>query len=119
MDSTILTPMNSSPNTAATSTPSSDPGGADTTTFPVTVTLDDPAAVANLSGTDVSVVVTRQRHDDVTAVPVTALLALAEGGYAVERASDHRLVPVELGLFDDGWVEVSGVDAGLRVVVPA
>jgi multidrug efflux pump subunit AcrA (membrane-fusion protein) len=58
-------------------------------------------------------------------VPVTALLALAGGGYAVEVVDPtgvHRLVAVELGLFDDagGLVQVSGsgLKAGQRVVVP-
>ena len=57
------------------------------------------------------------------AVPVNALLALAEGGYAVEVERDGRraLVGVETGLFADGQVEVSGqgLAAGDRVVVPA
>jgi hypothetical protein len=59
-------------------------------------------------------------------VPVNALLALAGGGYAVEivdAAGVHRLVPVSLGLFDDGQglVQVSGsrLRAGQRIVVPA
>ena len=55
-------------------------------------------------------------------MPVEALLALAEGGYAVEvddgGAATH-LVGVELGVFADGWVEVTGdVEAGDQVVVP-
>jgi len=59
-------------------------------------------------------------------VPIDALLAEAEGGYAVEVVgahAEHRLVPVSLGLFDDadGLVQVSGptLAAGQRVVVPA
>ncbi|MGH9183303.1 MAG: hypothetical protein ACRDZ9_05740 [Acidimicrobiales bacterium] len=59
-------------------------------------------------------------------VPVTALLALAGGGYAVEVADPdgtRHLVPVDLGLFDDaeGLVQVtgSGLEAGQRVVVPS
>ena len=59
----------------------------------------------------------------VTAVPVEALLALAEGGYAVERrgAGDaSELVPVEVGAFADGWVQVTGdLAEGDDVVVPA
>jgi hypothetical protein len=61
---------------------------------------------------------------DALVVPVNALLALASGGYAVEEiAADgsHRLVAVELGLFDDaeGLVQISGanVHAGDQVVV--
>jgi hypothetical protein len=54
-------------------------------------------------------------------VPITALIALPGGGYAIERAdrSHHRL-PVQTGLFSNGMVEVSGpgVVEGLQVVAP-
>jgi hypothetical protein len=58
------------------------------------------------------------------AVPVNALLALADGSYAVEIDSGgrRRVVPVQTGLFDEdgGIVEISGTDitAGTRVLVP-
>ena len=58
-------------------------------------------------------------------VPVDALLALSNGGYALEEIGSggvHHLVAVNLGLFDDadGEVQVSGagVAAGQRVVIP-
>jgi hypothetical protein len=59
----------------------------------------------------------------VLAVPVTALVALSEGGYAVEvQGADGttRLIAVETGLFADGTVEVtgSGLEAGMLVIVP-
>jgi hypothetical protein len=57
---------------------------------------------------------------------VTALLAQAGGGYAVEivdAGGGRQLVPVHLGSFDqaNGLVQVSGpgVRAGQRVVVPS
>lgn len=53
---------------------------------------------------------------DALHVPVSALLALAGGGYAVELA-DHTLVPVTIGMVADGEVQVSGVSAGTKVVV--
>jgi hypothetical protein len=61
------------------------------------------------------------RADDVLAVPVEALLALAEGGYGVEvvdAPGRTHLVGVDTGTFADGWVEVSGTDVsvGLEVV---
>jgi putative peptidoglycan binding protein len=99
-------------------------GQAGTPTVEVTVTLDDAAAAASLDGAPVTVVVTRSSRPSVLAVPVNALLALLEGGYAVEvvetDGSTH-LVGVETGIFDDGWVEVSGegLDEGLAVVVPS
>jgi hypothetical protein len=57
----------------------------------------------------------------VLAVPVTALVALQGGGYGLELAGNRRIVPVEAGLFADGYVEVSGsaIREGTRVVVPS
>ena len=66
---------------------------------------------------------TTSRADDVLAVPVGALLALAEGGYAVEVvAADGTtsLVGVKLGLASDetDLVEVRGdLHEGDTVVV--
>jgi membrane fusion protein, multidrug efflux system len=66
--------------------------------------------------------IVRQERPDVLAVPVNALLALLEGGFAVERLADDgttELVAVETGLFADGWVEVTGdLAEGDEVVVP-
>lgn len=85
-------------------------------TVEVVVSLDDPG---DYDQAPVEVRLTRASREAVLAVPVGALLALAEGGYAVE-AADGRLVAVTTGLFADGWVEVSGeVSEGMAVVVPA
>lgn len=90
--------------------------------FEVTVTLDDPTAAAGLDEAPVTVTVVTDRRDDVVAVPVTSLLALVEGGYAVEvvdPGGGSHLVAVEPGFFADDLVEVSGeVGPGDRVVVP-
>jgi hypothetical protein len=103
-------------------TPESDSPGADPTpTIEVTVTLDDPAASGTLDQAPVTVWVVTSAAQDVLAVPVDALLALAEGGYAVERVTSGgtELVAVELGAFADGWVQVTGdVAEGDQVVVP-
>jgi peptidoglycan hydrolase-like protein with peptidoglycan-binding domain len=75
---------------------------------------------AGLDDAPVSVNFTASSVTGVLAVPVRALLALAEGGYAVERvtATGTELVPVELGAFADGYVQVTGtVAAGDTVVV--
>ena len=91
-------------------------------TVPVTVAFDDPSAGGTLDGAPVTVHVIRRSRDDVLAVPVESLLALREGGYAVEVADvdgGTRYVGVQLGLFTDGWVEVTGsLSEGDRVVVP-
>jgi peptidoglycan hydrolase-like protein with peptidoglycan-binding domain len=92
-----------------------------TTTIPVTVKLDNPNAGGRLDQAPVDVYVTTQTRRGVLAVPVIALLALKEGGYAVETvdaAGRHQLVAVRLGVFSNGMVEVSGsgLRAGAKVV---
>jgi hypothetical protein len=96
-------------------------GQEQTTTVPVTVALDNPGAGGRLDQAPVEVYVTTQTRRGVLAVPVTALLALREGGYAVETvdaAGQHHLVAVRLGVFSGGMVEVSGsgLRAGTKVV---
>jgi peptidoglycan hydrolase-like protein with peptidoglycan-binding domain len=79
-------------------------------------------ADADVPDGPVSLQLVRQERPDVLAVPVNALLALLEGGYAVERVTDDgltELVAIDAGLFADGWVEVEGdLEEGDEVVVP-
>jgi peptidoglycan hydrolase-like protein with peptidoglycan-binding domain len=95
-------------------------------TIPVFVSLGHDADAGAIDEAPVQVEITTGRVKDALSVPVTALLAQAGGGYAVERVTsdgERDLVPVELGTFDhaNGLVEVrgSGLEAGDRVVVPA
>ena len=87
------------------------------------MSLDRPKATGSLDQAPVDALITTDVRRHVLAVPVNALLALAEGGYAVEVERDGRrqLVGVRLGLFAEGMVEVrgGGLRAGDRVVVPA
>jgi peptidoglycan hydrolase-like protein with peptidoglycan-binding domain len=66
--------------------------------------------------------ITEQLKSDLTMVPVRALVALAEGGYAVSVVGEDgvgRYVAVDTGLFQDGWVEVAGdIAPGDLVEVP-
>lgn len=88
-------------------------------TLPVTLTLADAEKAKELSAAPVTVEVTRERRRQVLAVPVTALVALAEGGFAVRRESGE-LVAVETGLYADGYVEITeGLAEGDPVEVPA
>jgi peptidoglycan hydrolase-like protein with peptidoglycan-binding domain len=95
-------------------------------TVSVSVTLTHQAAAGRLDQAPVQVSITTSSVDNALVVPVNALLALAGGGYAVEvvgAGGVHRLVTVDLGLFDDaeGLVQVSGtgVHAGQQIVVPS
>lgn len=95
-------------------------------TVDVTVTPASAAATGTLDQAPVQVQIVTASVARVLVVPVTALLARAGGGYAVEVVpadGPHRLLPVTVGLFDDagGLVQVSGAGlaAGQSVVVPA
>ena len=88
----------------------------------VTILLAEPASEVWIGAT-VDVEITETLVTDALVVPATALLALVEGGYAVEVvAADGslRLIGVETGLFVDGDVEVESpeLSAGMSVVVP-
>ncbi len=89
----------------------------------VTVTLDDPAATGTLDQAPVRVGIASDSRTGVLAVPVNALLALAEGGYGVRvvDAGGSRIVAVKTGLFAKGMVEVEGegLTEGMDVEVPA
>ena len=50
----------------------------------MTIDLDPAATLPELDAAPVTVHAVVTRHDDVLAVPVSALVALLEGGYAVE-----------------------------------
>jgi len=58
------------------------------TAGPVTVRVEDDAVL------------------DAIVIPVRALVAFAEGGHGVE-VEGRGLIAVELGSFDDGWVEIT------------
>ncbi|MCE2512431.1 MAG: peptidoglycan-binding protein, partial [Acidimicrobiia bacterium] len=88
----------------------------------VTILLAEPASEVWIGAT-VDVEITETLIEDALVVPATALLALVEGGYAVEVVAEDgslRLVGVETGLFVDGDVEVRSpeLSAGMSVVVP-
>jgi putative peptidoglycan binding protein len=89
----------------------------------VTVRLTQPGAAGHLDQAPVSVNVVSAQARGVLAVPVSALVALAGGGYAVDvvQGSTVRLLAVQTGLFSQTLVQVSGagLTAGQRVQVPA
>lgn len=100
-------------------------GSSTTPTIAVGVTPSDPAATGTWVQAPVQVAITTASVASALVVPVTALLARSDGGYAVEvvdPGGTHRLVAVSLGQFDDahGLVQVTGsaLTAGQEVVVP-
>ena len=101
----------------------------------IEVTLDvlNPESIEVYDQAPVKVFVTTEVSENVLYVPVNALIALAEGGYAVEifsgdvegevfdgdSGTDTTYVAVEIGVFTDGFVEIIGnFQKGQLVVVP-
>jgi len=93
----------------------------------------NPEEVDAYDQAPVKVFLTTEVSENVLYVPVNALLALAEGGYALEvyegaaegstfegeSGVDTTYVAVEIGVFTDGFVEVIGnIQEGQLVVVP-
>ena len=101
-------------------------GGADLSALGVLVghATDDAGATGSVDQAPVKVGITTDSRKRVLAVPINALLALAEGGYGVrvvDGAEPGRIVAVTPGLFSRGMVEVSGdgIVEGTQVEVPA
>jgi hypothetical protein len=93
-------------------------GSGSSSTIPVTITLSGHHMGAGLDQAAVSVNFAQQRANHVLSVPVTALLAVSGGNYAVQDAqAPHSLIPVTVGLFAAGYVEISGpgIHPGLQV----
>lgn len=81
----------------------------------ITVKPDKP--ISAYDAADVQVRITTLARKGVLAVPVGALIALAEGGYALQRP-DGSLIAAKVGVFAGGLVQVSGpgITDGLAVV---
>ncbi|MBL6833524.1 MAG: hypothetical protein ISQ80_00850, partial [Candidatus Actinomarina sp.] len=99
----------------------------------VTLEVLNPEEIEAYDQAPVKVFVTTEISAGVLYVPVNALLALAEGGYALEvyegevetgtfngeSGVDTSYIAVEIGVFTDGFVEVKGnISEGQVVVVP-
>jgi len=73
------------------------------------------------TGAVVTVLITQTLVEGVLAVPIPSLVALLGGGYGLEilEGDSTKLVAVETGVYDDGWVEVKGegLTEGSKVVV--
>ena len=93
-------------------------------TFEVRIELNDPTVAAGLDEAPVDVIVVSDSVQDVMAIPVSALVALLEGGYAVEVDTGGgriQLVAVEVGFFgSNNMIAITSteLEPGDRVVVP-
>jgi peptidoglycan hydrolase-like protein with peptidoglycan-binding domain len=91
------------------------------TTIDVTISVQNQKSLGSLDAAPVNVTLVSGKHPDVLAVPVAALVALPDGKYAVQVVTGDAVsyVPVKVGVFAQGKVEVSGVAEGAVVGVPA
>ncbi len=87
------------------------------------ISIDLGAGAVGMLEGPVVVRTTGEQILDAIVVPTRALVALAEGGFAVEKTDGSgttQLVSVEIGSFDDGLVELTSGDVspGDLIVVP-
>ncbi|MEU5993928.1 peptidoglycan-binding domain-containing protein [Spirillospora sp. NPDC047418] len=92
-------------------------------TVEVEISVTSQKSLGSYDKAPVKVSLTANRHRGVLAVPIGALLAQGDGGYAVQVVEDGRVrtVPVETGVFTEGRVEISGsgLGEGMKVGVPS
>ncbi|MEV6341943.1 peptidoglycan-binding domain-containing protein [Actinoplanes sp. NPDC051851] len=97
-------------------------GGGTATQVPITVSVGKQDALEDAGDGAVEVRRVAKERRKVLSVPVSALLALAEGGYGLEvvDGASSRIVAVTAGMFADGRVEITGtgLDAGMNVRIP-
>ena len=119
----VGTPTEKSSGSGSGSGAGSGSGESKERVIPITVTLTDASATTNFQEVSVTVDLPSEKRTGVLSVPVGALLALSADQYGVEiveAGGTTRKVPVTIGLFAGGRVEISGKDIseGQRVVVP-
>lgn len=112
---------------AASGSGSGDAGGQgeedQESTLPLQLTVGEQDKLGRYQAAPVDVVLKADTRDDVLAVPVNALVARQGGGYAVQKVTaggSTESVPVELGMFANGLVEITGdgIEEGMSVGVP-
>lgn len=100
-----------------------DENGVKQTMIPVTIVLTKRSVVKGVPTADVDITFDDTVKKNVLQVPVESLIAVAGGGYAVQVVADGETtdVPVELGTFLDGMVEIKKGDVrrGDELVVPS
>jgi len=120
---TIATAAQGDASAAAGNASAPDAGSAASdATIPVTIAVANQQALGSLAAAPVDVALVSAERKAVLAVPVSALLALTQGGFGVEIVDGDttRIVAVKTGMFASGRVEVSGagIAEGVKVGVP-
>jgi hypothetical protein len=123
---TVVTAQDTTPDAGAAPDEGTTPDGtgvaASDASVEVTVRIADQKALGALDAAPVDVDFVSTKREDVLAVPVASLLALAKGGFGVEVVDGGRtrIVAVKTGMFAAGRVEVSGegIAEGVTVGVP-
>jgi peptidoglycan hydrolase-like protein with peptidoglycan-binding domain len=91
-------------------------------TVDVTVGITDQNTLGTFDSAPVDVTLVSAQAQNVLSVPVSALVALAEGGYGVQvvEGDSTKYVAVKTGMFAGGRVEISGegIQAGTVVGIP-
>lgn len=124
-DGTVASGVVANVGSSATSS-----GAGQTPTISIGIRVDDiPSSVDQFVSIPVTLRVVDQTIPDAFLVPTSALLALAEGGYALEVVDGStsagvpltHLIAVETGIFTEGFVVVAGDELadGIEVVVPS
>jgi peptidoglycan hydrolase-like protein with peptidoglycan-binding domain len=95
----------------------------DPATIDVTVTVADQSGLGTLDQAPVTVTLVSASVESVLTVPVAALVALTEGGTGVQvvTGSTSHYVTVQLGMFANGRVQISGdgIVEGTLVGIPS
>lgn len=119
VDGTIIG-VGSATSSTSTATGQGSQATMTTTTVGVDIVVTG-SDIAGFDGASVVVHLVTAKAEKALSVPVKSLLALAEGGFALERVrgAAHQLVKVTPGTFAGGFVQVTGdVKVGDRVVTP-
>lgn len=118
----IGTAATAAPATGSTAGSTGSAASSADATLPIKLEVEDQTKLGRYQAAPLDVTFAGETRKDVLAVPINALVALREGGYALETVGTKGIeyLSVELGMFAGGLVEVSGpgVTAGLVVGVP-
>ncbi|NUP15497.1 MAG: peptidoglycan-binding protein [Streptomyces sp.] len=98
-------------------------GGSDKATLPVELKVADQKKLGSYQAAAVDVSLKAETRENVLVVPINALVARQGGGYAVDVVGPDgtpRRTPVEVGMFADSMVEITGkgIKDGTVVGVP-